>query len=141
MIQAFSKLGMEDGTGSNGNTEERYSVYDDDESWPRKLNTEERQMAGELFDAVEVGALERTEEILKEVPPLANVIRLSQNSDFPLYLAAGMGDIRMVQLLVSHDCSVHAYCAWTYGITCSCTFWSSKHCTIFIRLWFGSKCC
>ena len=108
MIQAFSKLGMEDGTGSNGNTEERYSVYDDDESWPRKLNTEERQMAGELFDAVEVGALERTEEILKEVPPLANVIRLSQNSDFPLYLAAGMGDIRMVQLLVAHDCSVHA---------------------------------
>ena len=42
--------------------------------------------------------LKLVEEILKEVPPLANVIRLSQNSDFPLYLAAGMGDIRMVQL-------------------------------------------
>jgi len=108
MIQAFSKLGMEDGTNSNSKSEERYSVYDDDESWPRKLNTEEKLMAGELFDSVEVGALERTEEILKEVPPLANVIRLSQNSDFPLYLAAGMGDIRMVQLLVAHDCSVHA---------------------------------
>ena len=107
MIQAFSQLGMEDATASSS-SKERYSVYDDDESWPRKLSTEERKLAGELFDAVEVGALERTEEILKEVPPLANVIRLSQNSDFPLYLAAGMGDIRMVQLLVAHDCSVHA---------------------------------
>ena len=105
---------MEDGTKNNSKNEERYSVYDDDESWPRKLNTEEKLMAGELFDLAEVGALERTEEILKEVPPLANVIRLSQNSDFPLYLAAGMGDIRMVQLLrmiVVHARTVHGHTA------------------------------
>ena len=88
--------------------EERYSVYDDDESWPRKLSTEEWDRAGELFDAVEVGDLEKTEEIMKQFPALANVIRLSQGSDFPLYLAAGMGDLGMVQLLVAHNCSVHA---------------------------------
>ena len=88
--------------------EERYSVYDDDESWPRKLSTEEWGSAGELFEAVEVGDVTKTEDILKSFPSLANVIRLSQGSDFPLYLAAGMGDLAMVQLLVAHCCSVHA---------------------------------
>ena len=88
--------------------EERYSVYDDDESWPRKLTTEEWGSAGELFEAVEIGDVAKTEEILKSFPSLANVIRLSQGSDFPLYLAAGMGDLSMVQLLVAHCCSVHA---------------------------------
>lgn len=88
--------------------EERYSVYDDDESWPRKLTTEEWGSAGELFEAVEIGDVSKTEEILRSFPSLANVIRLSQGSDFPLYLAAGMGDLSMVQLLVAHCCSVHA---------------------------------
>ena len=36
MIQAFSQLGMEDATASSS-SKERYSVYDDDESWPEAV--------------------------------------------------------------------------------------------------------
>ena len=75
--------------------EEIYSVYDDDEAWPRRLKEDEVEMADRFFDAVECGECDVVEQLLEEFPQLVNVTRQKQGGDFALYIAAGMGDLAM----------------------------------------------
>jgi hypothetical protein len=92
--------------------EEIYSVYDDDEAWPRRLKDKEVEMANSFFDAVECGEVDIVEELLEEFPQLVNVTRQKQGGDFALYIAAGMGDLAMAEALMKPNRStpvqVHA---------------------------------
>ena len=92
--------------------EEIYSVYDDDEAWPRRLKEDEVEMADRFFDAVECGECDIVEQLLEEFPQLVNVTRQKQGGDFALYIAAGMGDLAMAETIMKPNRStpvqVHA---------------------------------
>ena len=92
--------------------EEIYSVYDDDEAWPRRLQENEVEMADSFFDAVECGECDVVEELLGKFPQLVNVTRQKQGNDFALYIAAGMGDLEMADTIMKPNRStpvqVHA---------------------------------
>ena len=92
--------------------EEIYSIYDDDEAWPRRLKGEEVDMAEQFFDAVECGECDIVDDLLEQFPQLVNVTRQKQGGDFALYIAAGMGDLEMTETILKPNRStpvqVHA---------------------------------
>ena len=81
--------------------EEVYSIYDDDEAWPRKLQGSEIGSAEQFFEAVECGECDVVDRLLEEFPQLVNVTRQKQGGDFSLYIAAGMGDLEMAETLLT----------------------------------------
>ena len=81
--------------------QEIYSVYDDDEAWPRRLGGDEVELADQFFDAVECGECDDALRLLGEFAPLVNVTRQNQGGDFALYIAAGMGDLKMTQTILA----------------------------------------
>ena len=114
----FNNMDNNDNNNSDGDDEddevgeEIYSVYDDDEAWPRRLKNAEVDQAEQFFDAVECGECDLVDTLLKDFPQLVNVTRQKQGGDFALYIAAGMGDLEMAETILKPNRStpvqVHA---------------------------------
>ena len=79
----------------------KFWVVDKIDGWPRSLTNIEAQHATLLMRAVEAGDVSGVKKIVSnsKLDFLVNVRKVSKDSEFPLFMAAGFGDLDMVTQL------------------------------------------
>ena len=80
----------------------------DDDAWPTHLSAREAAEVEAVFEAVEAGDAVGVEALLRggeRRESLCNAARTAED-DFPLYVAAGLGDLETVEALLRCGASV-----------------------------------